>query len=171
MEIFNKLIGSCRSAASCCTVFHCHTSTINYEFAKGVSDLKACLDYCEDQARSCEKLNTLKSRSRLSRLVAHFHISRLFMKGNFDAYVLWPLDKMVQNLIVDQSTACDVTLFVFLPKQNPSTDWEASIVSPTWLFEKVAWFFSKACHSRQIGEQFTTFCWICTIINPHLLNP
>ena len=26
--------------------------------------------------------------SRLSRLVAHFHIFRLFMKGNFDAYVL-----------------------------------------------------------------------------------
>ena len=24
---------------------------------KGVSDLKACLDYCEDRARSCENLN------------------------------------------------------------------------------------------------------------------
>ena len=34
-------------------------------------------------------------------LVAHFHIFRLFMKGNFDGYVLWPLDKMVQNWIVD----------------------------------------------------------------------
>ena len=32
------------------------------------------------------KMNT--ASSRLSRLVAHFHIFRLFMKGNFDAYVL-----------------------------------------------------------------------------------
>ena len=43
--------------------------------------------------------------SRLSQFVAHFHIFRLLMKGNFDAYVLWPLDKMVQNWIVDRSTA------------------------------------------------------------------
>ena len=27
------------------------------------------------------------ANSRLSRLVAHFHILRLFMKGKFDAYV------------------------------------------------------------------------------------
>ena len=33
--------------------------------------------------------------SRLSRLVAHFHIFRLFMKGKFDAYVL--LAKSFQN--------------------------------------------------------------------------
>ena len=43
--------------------------------------------------------------SRLSWLVAHPRIFRLFMKGNFDAYVLWPLDKMVQNWIADQFTA------------------------------------------------------------------
>ena len=49
--------------------------------------------------------------SRLSRLVAHFHIFRLFMKENFDAYVLWPLDKMVQNWIVDRSTARDFTVY------------------------------------------------------------
>ena len=48
--------------------------------------------------------------SRLSWLVAHPRIFRLFMKGNFDAYVLWPLDKMVQNWIVDRSTACDFTV-------------------------------------------------------------
>ena len=35
----------------------------------------------------------------------------LFMKGNFDAYVLWTLDKMVQNWIVDPSTARDFTEF------------------------------------------------------------
>ena len=32
------------------------------------------------------------------------------MKENFDSYVLWPLDKMVQNWIVDQSTARDFML-------------------------------------------------------------
>ena len=45
--------------------------------------------------------------SRLSRLVAHQRIFRLFMKGTFDAYVLWPMDKMVLNWIVDWSTACN----------------------------------------------------------------
>ena len=39
--------------------------------------------------------------SRLSRLVAHSRISRLFIKGNFDAYVLWPLAKRVHTWIVD----------------------------------------------------------------------
>ena len=34
------------------------------------------------------KLKMNNASSRLSRLVAHFHIFRLFMKGNFDAYVL-----------------------------------------------------------------------------------
>ena len=32
-------------------------------------------------------------------------IFRLFMEGIFDGYVLWPLDKKVQNWIVDRSTA------------------------------------------------------------------
>ena len=35
--------------------------------------------------------------SRLSRLVAHLWIFRLFMKGKFDAYVLRPLAKIIQN--------------------------------------------------------------------------
>ena len=34
--------------------------------------------------------------SKLSRLEAHFQIFRMFMKGNFDAYVLWTLDKIEQ---------------------------------------------------------------------------
>ena len=33
--------------------------------------------------------------SILSRLVAHPRIFRPFKKGNFDAYALWPLEKMV----------------------------------------------------------------------------
>ena len=43
--------------------------------------------------------------SRLSRLVAHTRIFRLFMKGKIDAYVLWPLAIRIQNWIVDRSTA------------------------------------------------------------------
>ena len=35
--------------------------------------------------------------SRLSRLVAHPSISTVFMKGKFDAYVLRPLAKKLQN--------------------------------------------------------------------------
>ena len=34
----------------------------------------------------------------------------MFMKGKFDAYVLWPLDKRVRNWIVDQCTAPDFTV-------------------------------------------------------------
>ena len=43
--------------------------------------------------------------SKKYRLLANPRIFRLLMKGNFDAYVLWPLDKMVQNWRVDRSTA------------------------------------------------------------------
>ena len=43
--------------------------------------------------------------SRLSWLVAHPCIFRLFLKVKFDAYVLWPLAQRVQNWIVDWSTA------------------------------------------------------------------
>ena len=45
--------------------------------------------------------------SRLSQLVAH---SRIFKLGKFDAYVLWPLAKRVQNWIVDWFTARDFTV-------------------------------------------------------------
>ena len=34
-------------------------------FGKGVSNLRACLDYCEDPARSCEKLFSCPNRSVL----------------------------------------------------------------------------------------------------------
>ena len=36
------------------------------------------------------------------------------MKGKFDAYVLWPLAKKLQNWIVDRSTARDFTVDVTL---------------------------------------------------------
>ena len=50
-----------------------------------------------------------KVDSRQSRLVAHPSIFRMFMKGKFDAYELWPLAQSFQNWIVDQSTAHDFT--------------------------------------------------------------
>ena len=37
------------------------------------------------------------------------------MKGKFDAYVLWPLAKIVQNWIVDRSTAHNFMVFNFVP--------------------------------------------------------
>ena len=36
------------------------------------------------------------------------------MKGKFDAYVVWPLAKNVQNWMVDQSTARDFIVLYFL---------------------------------------------------------
>ena len=52
------------------------------------------------------------ANSRLSQLVAHSRIFRLFMKGKFDAYVQWPLAETVQNWIVDRSNARDFTVYV-----------------------------------------------------------
>ena len=49
--------------------------------------------------------------SRLSRFIAHLRIFRLFMNGKFDAYLLWPLAKRVQNWIVDWSITNDFTLY------------------------------------------------------------
>ena len=45
--------------------------------------------------------------SRLSWLVAHLRIFKPYMKGKFDAYVLWPLVKRVQSWIVDRSSDRD----------------------------------------------------------------
>ena len=64
--------------------------------------------------------------SSLSRLVAHPSIFRMFMKGKFDAYVLWPLTKSFQNWIVDLSTARDFTVIEIVKVDgtvwNPITD-------------------------------------------------
>ena len=57
------------------------------------------------------KYRKVASRST-SRLVARPRIFRLFMKGKFDAYVLWPLAFDLWPLIVDRSTARDFTVSV-----------------------------------------------------------
>ena len=46
--------------------------------------------------------------SSMSWLVARLRIFRLFMKGKFDAYIMWPLDKKIQNF-----------LLVYWKKTNP----------------------------------------------------
>ena len=50
------------------------------------------------------------ARPSMSLSVAHQSIFRLFMKGKFDAYVVWHLVKRVQNWIVDPSTARNFTV-------------------------------------------------------------
>ena len=48
------------------------------------------------------------------------------MKGKFNAYVLWPLAKRVQNLIVNRYTARDFTVYEkyfceIIYRQNPNS--------------------------------------------------
>ena len=75
--------------------------------------------------------------SSLSRLVAHLRIFRLFIKGKFDTYVLWPLAQRVQNWIVDRSTARDFTVTVigiFLPLFKKIPGWLSMLQSGYWLW-------------------------------------
>ena len=76
--------------------------------------------------------------SRPSWIVAHPSIFRLFTKGKFDAYVLWPLVKRVQNSIVDSTVllACDFTVSrTCKEKSQPlisKLDWDFFMV-PLWV--------------------------------------
>ena len=45
-------------------------------------------------------------------------IFRLFMKGKFDAYVLWPLEKSVQHWLVERSIARNFTVIMNFIIQN-----------------------------------------------------
>ena len=53
----------------------------------------------------------LQALDYVFRLVAHLRIFTLFMRGKFDAYLLWPLAKRVQNWIADWSIASNFTVF------------------------------------------------------------
>ena len=91
--------------------------------------------------RQCTVSNNRKvASSRLSWLVAHSSIFRLFMKGKFDAYVLWPLAERVQNWIVDQSIAHNFTVIhmYFQSKQNqiPTPCWPLCI----WDTQATKWW-------------------------------
>ena len=88
-------------------------------------------------SKKCQTQNKyyIVSSSRLSWLVAHSRIFKLFMKGKFYAYVLWPLAKWVQNWIVDQSIARDFTvfgvyLFGFGLRFCPYRSWNLANVPP-----------------------------------------
>ena len=76
--------------------------------------------YSEKATKFCEIFPLLSyftySKEKISQNFVTFseyilRIFRLFMKGKFDAYVLWPLAKRVQNWIVDRSTARGFTVF------------------------------------------------------------
>ena len=60
------------------------------------------------------KINTVKAWAVDCQLVAHFRILRLFIKGKFNAYVLRPLVKRVQNWIVDWFTAHNLKVCYFI---------------------------------------------------------
>ena len=78
-----------------------------------------------------------------------FQIFRRLMKGNFDAYVLWPLTKKFQNWIVDWSTARDFTVVIdsmgtfFIIKMSLKPN---SLPNMNNIF--------VAFESSQVGEQF-----------------
>ena len=55
------------------------------------------------------------------------------MKGKFDAYVLWPLAKWVQNRIVDQSTAHDFTVTLFKNAINLNATTKIQILDDIYL--------------------------------------
>ena len=110
---------------------------------------------------------------RLSRLVAHSRIFRRLMKGNFDSYVEWPLDKMVQNWIIDWSTARNSTVCF---KRDTTVDTvvyntencrdiikELSIASSRNL--GLIYFFSKVTAIRYITQGSTASQWsICIFL-------
>ena len=86
------------------------TSKIHSEFNWPLSSAKSRTK----KLKETKKLTYCKvANSSLSRLVAHFQIFRRLIKEKFDAYVLWPLAKKLQNWIVDQSTASDFTVVTF----------------------------------------------------------
>ena len=103
--------------------------------------------------------------SRLSRLVAHSRIFRLFMKGKFDAYVLWPLTKRVQNWIVDRSTARDFTVCTMNHSSSKGAKVNFSCQESFELF----WFFFKLriCNSFLMTSIFETryFLKLCSIFD------
>ena len=82
----------------------CFGNQLKTVYLQGPHSSRPCI------SRPCCTIYRKVPSSRMSWLVAHFHIFRLFMKEKFDAYVLWPLDQKVQNWIVERSTARNFTV-------------------------------------------------------------
>jgi len=60
-------------------------------YGKGVSDLKACLEYCEDPIRSCEKLFSCKKTEPFYWLRSQCSLPKLFWEVAwfFHHHVIW----------------------------------------------------------------------------------
>ena len=89
--------------------------------------------------------------SRLSRLLAHPRIFRLFMKRNFDAYVLWPLDKLVQNWIVDKSTARNFTVCILCQFLWGASCFECNIHH---YWSKMIWHLRRGSNHHSLDTNF-----------------
>ena len=76
--------------------------------------------------------------SRLSQLVAHPSTFRMFMKGKFDAYVLWPLTKCFYNWIVNRSTPLDLQ-YIKLKR----------LIIPVLLLQKSSVLLTKMGHEKK----------------------
>jgi hypothetical protein len=87
------------------------------------------------------KYRKVASRS-MSWLEACPRIFRLYMKGKFDPYVLWPLTKRVQNWIVNQS-ACNFTVWRIINKSPRFTNSNR--------------FF---CNAAELKKRQILLCWI-----------
>ena len=107
------------------------------------------------------------ANSTLSWLGEHSRIFRLFVKGKFDAYVLWPLAKRNQNWIVDRSTACDFTVYVIMDHyENRVTEGGAS---DSWLYPLKAYPLRSmyvvsifpSCCTQWSNQAMPTAIWSC----------
>ena len=99
------------------------------------------------------------------------------MKGKFDAYVLWPLAKRVQNWIVDQFTARDFTIIVsyfnykyfqyLILMGNSWHNYIASFYSLTVLNIPLVEFKSKLCPDVQRVVPVTSWDTFFIMIPPY----
>ena len=76
----------------------------------------------------------------------------IFMKGNFDDYVLWTLDKMVQNWIVDPSTARDFTEFAVNNLLNSTIHWRHGTSLPCTPWPKLPCIFTRGLRELLDGR-------------------
>ena len=93
---------------------------------------------------------------RLSRLVAHLSIFKLFMKEKFDGYLLCPLAKIIHNWIVDRSTACN---FMVLPENHSWSSVELMCCPRGFFFilSREDTYFCSWCEEFQILIQSLAF--------------
>ena len=94
--------------------------------------------------------------NRLSLLVLHPSIFRLFMKGKFDTYLLWSFTQRVQNWIVDWSTARDFTVLPFKVAKKIHQNVQTNDTIQTY-----SQLFDKWIHSHLIFSRCTKYSDLC----------